>query len=343
MALRKEMDIWARDPRISSLVFDTLYIGGGTPTCLPPDELISILHYALEVFPWCDGAREITVEANPETLDREYIVRLHKAGVTRLSVGLQALSDRGLRVLGRGHGVNRGIKAMEWAKDEGLSVSVDLIYGWPGQDTHEWKGTLEEIAHLRPEHLSCYELTLEPGTLLWEQVNSGTLQLPDEDLVLRLWDMVSEVLAPEGYRHYEISNYCLAGNECQHNLKYWKGAPYLGVGCSASSYVYPARWTNSKNVRTYMRGIASGEMISEIHEVLDRDARFREAVVIGLRLVRGVNRGELVEKWGIDPVKYYGDTLYSLQGQGLLRMDNEVIQLTGTGRRVANAVMAELV
>ena len=342
-ALKREMRLWARSRRVSGLVFDTLYIGGGTPTCLPAEEVSRIVREALDLFRWEPGPVEVTVEANPETLDRAYLRALRHARVTRVSIGLQALCKEGLDVLGRRHGVEQGVRAVEWALDAGLVVSVDLIYGWPGQELGGWTRTLETVASLGPQHVSCYELTPEPGTPLFRKVHSGAVSLPGEELVLSMWERVEDVAGLRGYVHYEISNYALDGFECRHNLKYWKGAPYLGIGCSASSYIHPARWTNVRDVARYVTCVEHGlEWVAD-REVLDRWARFRESVVLGLRLLSGVKRDEWVKNWGADPVKYYGDILYSLRDKGLLHVDEDVVKLTRAGSRLANLVMSELV
>ncbi len=342
-SLRREMDSLVPLCREFSLVFDTLYVGGGTPTSIPPEALCKLVDHALGTFEWGAGVREITIEANPGTVTPEDLAWLRHRGVKRLSLGLQALSTRGLEVLGRRHGVAQGIRAFHAARNAGMRVSVDLIYGWPGQDGQEWGRTLEILTLLRPEHVSCYELTLEEGTPMQKMAASGSLCLPGEAAVLRFWDMVDEILGPHGYRHYEISNYALDGMECVHNLKYWTGLPYLGVGCSAASYVPPARWTNSSDIDAYMNLVDAGMSAIVHREVLCRDARVREAMVLSLRLVRGVDRASFRHRWGVDPVEFYGDLLRRLEDQDLVRIDKERVRLSARGLRLANTVMAELV
>ncbi len=337
------MDSLAAFCRESSLVFDTLYIGGGTPTSIPVEELTGVIEHAFRTFQWTDGGWEITVEANPETVRPADLARLRSLGVNRLSLGFQALSDQGLVALGRGHNVAQAISAFEAAREAGMSVAVDLIYGWPGQDEHEWSQALETIVLLRPDHVSFYELTLEEGIPLYEQASSGSIRLPAEDIVLRLWDMVDKIIGPHGYRHYEISNYALKGRECRHNLKYWTGLPYLGIGCSAASYVPPARWTNTRDIHEYMKLVDAGKDARQEQEILDHDARFREAVVLALRLTEGADRSLFMQRWGIDPVSFYGDVLERLAADGLVSIDRKRVRLSTRGRRLANTVMAELV
>jgi oxygen-independent coproporphyrinogen-3 oxidase len=343
--LQREMEMRIALPEVSSLDFETLYVGGGTPTAVPVEGLVSVLDAAYRLFSWTGGRpSEITVEANPESASEEVLLRLRAAGVNRLSLGIQSLSEQGLRVLGRKHTVSQAVRAFEAArKAQFPAVSIDLIYGWPGQGIDKWRCCLEKAVALGPDHLSCYELTLEGNTPLEQAVARGDLTLPREDTVAALTDLAEEFLAVNGYELYEISNFALPGRRCRHNLNYWDNGAYLGLGCSAVSYLPPCRQRNTDHVLRYLDLINSGRDPLKTRETLDGEARFRESVVLALRLTDGLSISHFSDRWLYDPRRYYGDTLEVLIDRGLLRIAGDRLFLTGRGRRIANSVLCDLV
>lgn len=343
-ALLKEMECSSRTKEVSSLCFDTIYIGGGTPSVAPAIYLERLIQKALDAFSWDTGEVEITVEANPESMSHEWLEAIGRCGVNRLSIGFQAMSEDGLLRLGRPHTVSQAVEAYEAARRHGFRlVSVDLIYGWPGQTVSEWESTLEMVTSLGPDHISCYELSVEENTPFYEMVKNEELFLPEEDLILELTDLTEGYLASEGYRQYEISNFALPGKECRHNLNYWDNGPYLGLGASAVSFVPPVRYKNMDHVPDYIRHVQKhGSAVDETEE-LDPEGRFRESVIFGLRLKKGLVLCELKKKWGIDPLDYYGETLSRLVDSGLLKVDGGRLFLSDRGRRIANYVLSELV
>ncbi len=345
-SLKKELRYWSSEMGMKGVVFQSLYVGGGTPTAVAPEILSEILFEAFELFDWVDQA-EATVEANPESVDKRGLEMFKKAGVNRISLGMQALSEKGLRVLGRLHDVNSSVRAFEIVRDLGFgSVSVDLIYGWPGQEISSWKKELESVISLGPDHISCYELTVERGTRLHKDLSRGRIALPEEDIILKMMDVTETELKAAGYVHYEISNYALPGKECVHNLGYWTAKPYVGVGVSAASFLPPLRMKQVDDLNSYIRNIESGNISPEFVEVLSRDKLFREAVVFGLRKVEGIDTGKMKQTWGDDPVEYYGDELKKLIDSGLMKFSSagkSMLRLTKRGRRVSNFVFAQLV
>lgn len=343
VALSEELNLLAPRPEVAGLGFDTLYVGGGTPTVVPAVRLAYLLEQALKKFSWV-GSPEITVEANPESVTEEGLSLLKAVGVNRLSIGLQALSDGGLKALGRGHRVSEGLVAVEIARKVGFAaLSVDLIYGWPGQDIAEWRTTLEGVVDLGPEHLSAYELTPEEGTPLAEAVASGERSLPSDEMVLALTDLAEDFLEGCGYEHYEISNFAKGGFRCRHNLNYWHNGPYLGLGAAAVSYLPPQRLQNERDRRLYMDRVLSGRPAWSDSDTLGPEARFRESVVLGLRLADGISSSDISRHWGFDPLNYYGRSLKSLTQEGLLCMHGDRVCLTRRGRRFSNRVFRELV
>ena len=227
--------------------FDTLYVGGGTPTAVEEDLLIKIVERALTFFAFAD-APEVTVEANPGTVSLQRLVRLRQAGVNRINLGVQSFSDKALSFLGRIHTARQAEKSIELARQAGFdNVGIDLIYGLPGQSKRQWLADLEKACAYLPEHLSCYMLTFEPGTPLSEDLAAGKIAPHEEGAVAGLFETTSETLRSRGYLHYEISNFARSQALCsRHNRKYWSLAPTLGVGPSAHSYLpgMPVRWWN---------------------------------------------------------------------------------------------------
>ncbi|NDY42673.1 radical SAM family heme chaperone HemW [Dissulfurirhabdus thermomarina] len=341
-ALRAEARRMAEAPEVRRLTFSTLYVGGGTPTTLPADALADLVRELLAAFTWGD-APEVTVEANPESTTREGLARLKAAGVNRVSIGLQGMSDRALRVLGRPHDASQGRAAVAAAAGAGLRVGVDLIFGWPGQDPAEWMAALEAVVELGPEHVSAYELSVEAGTPLAAAVQAGRLRLPGQALRSRLTDLAEDILEAHGYRQYEISNFARPGGACRHNLNYWDEGPYLGLGAAAASFLPPARVRNVPDTLAYIDRVLRGEDPREEREELDPEARFREAVVLALRTRDGIDPERFRRRWGLDPAAYYGRRLVRLVEAGLLEADAAGIRLTRRGRRLANQVWMELV
>ncbi|MGQ9812593.1 MAG: radical SAM family heme chaperone HemW [Dissulfurimicrobium sp.] len=343
-ALLRELDIYAKRDDICNLTFDTMYIGGGTPSTFPAEDLVQVIDAAFLGLSWSCYDVEITVEANPESVTAEWLKIMKAAGVNRLSLGVQSLSDNGLLALGRRHTVRDAINAFQMARDAGFKViGVDLIYGWPGDSDDQWLETLEKAVSLCPEHISCYELTIEDGTSFKTWIEQRRVTLPDEETILVLTDMAEEFLSKAGYKQYEISNFARPGLECRHNLLYWRNGVYLGLGCSAVSYIPPVRHKNETDVFFYMDTVFSGRVPIESSEALDEDARFRESVVMGLRLVDGIQLKTFQREWGYDVLAYYKDELVWLVANGLIFHDAERLFLTRHGRRLANLVLSRLV
>ncbi len=341
-ALLREIETTSQEAEASC--FDTLYIGGGTPTVLPVEWLVSILEKTFDLFSWSDIHPEVTIEANPGSVTERGLRELRAAGVNRISLGVQSLSPGGLKVLGRSHSVSDSLSAYRYAREVGFPlVSLDLIYGLPGQDVEGWHKDLEGAISLGPDHISCYELTVEGDTPLKRAVLRGEVVLPDEETVLEMTDLTEDLLARNGYRQYEISNFAIPGRECRHNINYWENGAYLGLGCSAVSFLPPYRERNIRDIFGYIESVRDTGRAIEEQEVLDTEARFRESVTLALRLIRGISLPEFSEKWRYDPIIYYGDTLKVLLARGLLALEDQHLFLTREGRRLANVVLSELV
>lgn len=268
--------------------FDTLYLGGGTPSVLNTPELERLLQGLSKAFD-CASPREITIEANPDDLSAPRLAAYRSLGIDRISLGVQSLDDETLRLLGRRHSAKAALKAIEDLLEAGFSsVSVDLMYGIPGQTDHTWVDTLKKVVSLEPHHMSCYQLTLNNGTPLDGLVRQGALQLPDNDALAELFLLTSHTLESHGYIHYEVSNFALPGHASRHNSKYWSRTPYLGLGPAAHSFVPPLRWWNPKSIDTYCNKLSAGKHPYEEREALSREQARMEMLFLGLRSLEGV-------------------------------------------------------
>ncbi len=341
-ALLREAEI--RHDEFKDTVFDTIYIGGGTPSLIHPRLIGQLLSSLFDSFFPFNTPAEVSIEANPESASTYWLREIRRAGVNRISLGVQDFSDSGLHALGRPHDAEEAYNAVRAALDTRFdAVSLDLIYGIPGQGLTDLQNTLTTACSLGVQHISCYELTVEPCTRLWDEVNQNRVVMPSEDLLADMTDLVESSLRSSGYRQYEISNFAAPGRECRHNLNYWANGSYMGLGCSAVSYTGTVRSRNVSSIQEYVNLLGSGESAVESHEKLDPEASFRESIILGLRTTGGISCPEMETRFGLNPLKYYGVTLRRLIRQGLIAHDNDMLSLTLRGRRVANSVMSELV
>jgi len=326
-----------------SRVIDTIFFGGGTPSVLPVSLLTLMLDQCRQGFAMKNGL-EISIEVNPATVNLGDLRQLFQAGFNRLSIGAQSLSDRDLLVLGRPHTAADVHDAVDMGRKAGFStISLDLMYGLPGQTVSDWQEVLLQALRLEPDHLSIYELTVEPGTIFAELQKLGKLNLPEEDRVLEIMDLTRTEVIKMGFHRYEISNYALPGKECRHNINYWRNGSYIGSGAGAVSCLSGCRKKAVEDVEAFCRMVESGLEPWTGKEKLDPPGRFRETVIMGLRMTAGVSFSELQDRFGIDLPSYYGSMLSGLKDQGLVIQDHDRLRLSPRGLLVANSVMAELV
>jgi oxygen-independent coproporphyrinogen-3 oxidase len=320
---------------------NTVYIGGGTPTALPEDCLQALLE---AIAPFVDEDIEYTCEANPDSLTIDKLSILKDFGINRLSIGVQSFMDRYLRKLGRLHDSQRAFDAYCNARDAGFgNISIDLIYGLPGQRTLDWIFDLFHAARLRPEHVSLYGLTIEKGTKFEERYIGGLYKtkLPEEDMVRGFYYTGIEMLESIGYKQYEISNFALPGFESRHNLNYWRHGKYFAVGPSASGFDGKRRWKNVSDTKIYIEAIKSGCTPIDEEEQLAIEQLISESLMLGLRLREGVNLRELSTAFNIDLKDLYSATIHSLEHIGMLEVDGDVIRLTREALFVSNSVISE--
>lgn len=342
-ALAGQIRYWGKHEWCRERTFATLFVGGGTPTIYDGGELAGLVRQCRESFNFGEDP-EITVEANPNTVNVQSLGALRRGGVNRLSLGVQAFSDRLLAVLGRSHTVAEAALAIKGARRAGFAnINLDLMYGLPGQDVAAWRDTLVQALDYEPEHLACYELTIEDGTPFAALVDKGELALPAEEELLAMAGVTHDLLARAGLARYEISNYAAPGRECRHNVNYWRNGSYLGLGAGAVSCLSGLRLGTVKDPEAFVDVIQAGELPLAEAECLPLAARFRESVVMGLRMVEGVSCARLHRQFGLTPTGYYGNMLEDLQQQGLITVSEESLRLTERGLPVANQVLARLV
>ncbi len=322
----------------------TVYLGGGTPSLLPPDTLARILQCLREHFP-LQPDMEMTLEANPGTVDRAYLQAARELGINRLSLGVQSVHPDELRLLGRRHTWEEAVAAMDAARAAGLdNVNLDLIYGLPGQTPSRWQETLEAALALGPDHLSLYALTLEEGTPLQGQVARGEIPPPNDDAAAEMYEWAEARLERAGYIHYELSNWARSDRHfCRHNLTYWYNEPYLGLGAGASSWWGGRRWTNVRHPEEYIRRLSAGRSVAEEMEEIPLRLEMGETMMMGLRLVAGMSDGRFRARFGMGMAEVFGVELSRLAGQGLLEWDGQTARLTPRGRLLGNWVFREFI
>jgi oxygen-independent coproporphyrinogen III oxidase len=316
----------------------SIYFGGGTPSLLTPAEVLSILTTILELYPLQKGT-EVTLEANPGTVDGAYLKAIKDAGVNRLSLGVQSMDEEELKLLGRLHSVAEAKAAVAQAREAGFdNLSLDFIYGIPGRELSAWRGMLDEIIKLGAEHLSLYALTLEEETPMGRAVARGEMAAPDPDQAANEYELAEELLEISGYMQYEISNWARPGHESRHNLAYWQGVPYLGVGVAAHSFLDGKRVANTESLDDYLEALGKGRLPAGTSEVIDCKTGLSEAIIVGLRLNEGISVNDIEERFKVNLGSLFGPEIVELEELGLLQEAGGRLRLTARGRLLGNEV-----
>jgi len=319
---------------------DTLFIGGGTPTHLPPAALDRLLTLARNWFPLAEGC-EFSVEANPRDIDVERVAVLAAHGVNRVSLGAQSFRSDKLRLLERDHDAATIRLAVELLRPAVNSISLDLIFGAPGETLAEWQADVAQGIALAPDHVSTYGLTFERGTTFYGRLQRGNLRQLDEDLERAMFEHAIDALADAGYEHYEVSNFARPGMRCRHNETYWNADPYFAAGPGAARYVAGAREINHRGTLAYIRRIASGNSPVAERETLSADDRAREALVIGLRRIAGVDLAAFQQRFGVSVEELGGKALARHVQAGLLEHVEGRLRLTRAGLMVSDSLWGE--
>ena len=321
----------------------TVFLGGGTPTLMTGEQAQRLLDALRACFDLAPDA-EITMEGNPGTVTAQSLAAYRAAGVNRLSLGVQSLDDGLLAAIGRIHTAAQAREAVSMARAAGFeNLNLDLMLGLPGQSVAQWERTLEEAIALAPEHLSCYSLIVEEGTPLSAQLERGECApLPDEDALCRMDEITAQWTAQAGFARYEVSNYAKPGRECRHNIVYWACEPYLGLGCAAHSDMDGRRFYNPSDWAGYLRMAQSGTTARDAEGESTRQERMFERMMMGLRMVRGVDCARFVRDFGAQPEEVWKEALARDVRVGLMERRGDYLRLTQRGMQVMNSVLVEL-
>ncbi len=328
-ALCREIALRPEQPEIG-----TIYLGGGTPSTLSHQQLSQLFQYIYERYS-VSPAAEITMEMNPDDIRPGMLQGLP---VNRVSMGAQTFSDHRLRFLRRRHTAAQVAQAVEVIRGEGIgNISLDLMFGFPGETLDEWRADIRQALALHPEHLSAYSLMVEEGTPLCRLLEQGSVEENDEELTVRMYDLLVDELTAAGYEHYEISNFALPGRRSRHNSSYWDGTPYIGLGAAAHSYDGLTRQWNVDNLAEYIEAIGRGQRPYE-QETLDEDTRYNDLITTRLRTREGIALDQLTPSYR----DYMLENAASALQQGLLQIDSARLSLTRRGIMVSNMVMSDL-
>lgn len=343
--LEKEFRLWQE--KMTGKIFTsgtavTVYFGGGTPSLMPVDFIGAVIAMVERAAVSCGGrASEITIEANPGTIDKNYLAGLRAAGVTRISLGAQSFDDQDLAAMGRIHTAQDIKEAVVMCQEAGFdNISLDLMANLPGQTVEKWRNNLKQAVALGVAHISCYGLHLSESSPWGKLQASRKLELPDEDKEIAIWQEGRDYLQQMGYRQYEISNFAKAARTCCHNLNYWRRENYLGLGLGAASCYDNYRWSNAETLEEYASYLQAGQLPVAFQEKLTDDVVLAEGIFLGLRCTDGVSFAAIKEKYGVDIRLRYAKEIKQLEEEGLLLVNPESIRLSPRGQLLANNVFA---
>ncbi len=315
----------------------SVFIGGGTPSALKAEAIASVMRTLQEKFFFCEDA-EVTIEANPGTVDSEKLMTYRNAGINRLSLGLQSTDAEELKMLGRIHSYEEFLQSYQWAREAGFSnINIDLMFAIPGQTVEAWRQHLRQVAELNPEHISAYSLIIEEGTPFAQR----ELDLPDEDTEYQMYEDTAEILGTYGYQQYEISNYAKPGYMCRHNAGYWQRREYLGFGLGASSLYRELRFSNTRRMQEYLTDSGKLEQIRKEVTVLSRNEQIEEFMFLGLRMTEGISEKLFKETFGVRIMDIYGDILQKYEAIGFMEHIETKWCLTRKGIHVSNHILAD--
>lgn len=349
-ALIREIEIVGRSKPKQAV--GTIFFGGGTPSLLTPEQFALIIAALRENFA-VEPDAEMTLEANPNDLNRDYLTALRRTGLNRISIGMQTANENELQLFQRRHDNDAVVQAVSAARKAGFSnLNLDLIYGFPHQTLESWQATLRQMLALQPEHISLYALGLEDGTPLKSWVERGRLPEPDDDLAADMYELASAVLHEHGYEQYEISNWSRPGYACRHNLQYWHNDDYVGLGPGAHGYADGVRYSVILSPQRYIKALNAADTPYEYPyspatdeaTIVDRAGQMSETLIMGMRLTQeGIPREGFRQRFGTDLLNEHGDAIRRHVEHGLLSVDSERVRLTDAGRLLSNLVFREFV
>ena len=336
-ALLAEIDHYA--VKLKEKKVPTVFFGGGRPTILPPDHLDKILGRVKNRFDLTQNC-EISIEANPATVECETLEQIRLSGFNRISIGVQSFDAEELKLLERVHNQEEIHTTVDRARQAGFNnLSLDLMFSLPGQSPEKWKSHLQQAVNKKPDHLSAYGLTIEPATSFFKLQERGLLQLPHEDIQLEMLETTIGFLQSAGYEHYEISNYAKPGYECQHNLNYWNNGEYLGLGAGASSYLNGERFKNINLPSRYIREVQVGGTAVESTERLEPLHAMGETIMLGLRQLKGISIENFENRFQVSFNTVYGKVLAPLLEERLITLNQNRMALSRKGLFIADSVI----
>ncbi len=343
-ALKRELK-WraAAYGKTSPYSIRSVFIGGGTPSVADTKEILSIMRC---IFDWysIEDQAEITIETNPGTIDHEKCRAYYQAGINRLSLGFQSLDDEILQAMGRIHSSEKAVRAYSDAVDSGFeNINIDLMLGFPGQRPAVFEKTLAKVIQLRPQHISAYSLLVEEGTALARRIAQGAMQEPGQEEDRQMYRTACQWLPAAGYERYEVSNFALPGFASIHNLGYWTGVPYLGVGLGAASYLEGIRFRNTEDMEQYLKGTPEEETDRDSVEILSKKDRMDEFMMLGFRLAKGPDPQAFWQRFGQRYDQVYTEPLKRLEEQGLIQRLGRGYCLSEKGLDYGNLVFEEFV
>jgi len=337
-ALTKELETKAAS--LSDTRIRTVYAGGGTPSILPEGALKGLMG-AVRQYLELDDAAEISLEANPATLNSDKLRSIREAGFNRISLGVQSFQDDDLLILGRSHNAGDAMNTIKLIQDSGISnYNLDLIYGIPGQTISKWEESLGIALEAKPAHLSIYLLQLDESTPLSADIRRGCFEMSGDEIEAQMYEKGMDLIKAGGFRQYEISNFSRPGYECQHNLLYWKAREYIGVGAGAVSFTDNRRYINKKNLMQYLQRLEEGrEPPVELLESMDQLELAADAIILGLRLCDGIDLEQFDLRYGIKILDYYKDIIEECMDRGLLEICQGRIGLSSKAYFISNQVL----
>lgn len=320
---------------------NTLYVGGGTPSQLSAEQLGKLVNGIARAHD-LSRLEEFTVEVNPDDVSVEYVRALNAMGANRISMGIQSFVDTELRAINRRHDANAAIKAIHDIREAGINnISIDLIYGIPRQTLESWKYSVDTAIATGVQHISCYNLSYEPGTRLWMMRERGDVVEVSEDECVEMYNLLTATMREAGYEHYEISNYGLPGFHSRHNSSYWDGTPYLGLGASAHSYDGHSRYYNPPSIKDYIEAINKGVCAVETEDLTWQE-RYDEMIMISLRTARGLDIDEVKERFGSRAVDYLLDQSQQFVADGTLVVHGNVMRIPEEAFMVSDNIIRTL-
>ena len=341
-ALVAEMKHYAKIYSNTNII-KTIFLGGGTPTTLTVYQLERILKECVKEFKVAPDA-EITIEANPATIDIEQMKSIRQTGYNRISIGVQSFDKTELKLLDRAHGPEEVHSTVDCARKAGFdNLSLDLMFAIPNQSLSSWESNLDKALEKNPEHLSTYNLTIEQGTAFSKLQSNGKLIMPEDGHQLELYKKTIERLTKKGFHHYEISNFARQGKECKHNITYWENTNTLGLGAGASSYINGTRFKNINLPAHYIRQVKEGKTAVEHSETLEPRQAMGETIMLGLRLLQGISIHQFERRFQVSFINLFKNIIHSLKEKELILIEDDRLRLSPKGLFLADSVILEFI